>query len=113
MASIELGDMEEIARKNSNGNLSNYLRTIIREDHIKRLEIVTEEKTDMKINLFQSFCFFFLAITLFVSIYGYYTTTVYSLITLIMLSLSVFSIVFIAFYMYLNLMQHRKTKKVG
>lgn len=113
MTSIKLGDMEEIANKYANGNLSNFLRTLIREHHLKQLNCEVDVKTEKKVSLFQSLCFFFLGITLFVAIYGYYMTTVYSLITLIMLSLSVFSLVLISMFLYMNILQIRRNKKVG
>lgn len=112
ISNLTLGEYREIALKYANGNLSGFVRTLIKDYHLKKLKCEIDETTERRIGLFQSLCIFFLGITLFVSIYGYYMTTVYSLITLIMLSLSVFSLVIISLFLYMNLLQIKRSKKV-
>lgn len=59
MVSVELGDLEPVALKNCNGNLSKYIRELVSQDNNKKIE-------SNRIYLLQLLCFLFLGITLFV-----------------------------------------------
>lgn len=50
MVSIELGDMEHIAQKYCDGNLSRYLRQLIQQDHLLH---TTQQKNSITLFLFQ------------------------------------------------------------
>lgn len=75
MVSVELGDMEELARRNSNGNLSQYLRRLIYEDQKKK-------PIRHKTYIFQLFCFVILGLMFFI----------FALDATVILPLSVFAI---------------------
>jgi len=61
--SLTLKETGEIAKQYSNGNLSKYIRDLIRNDHYKRMKIQKIQETDKKIVLFQNFMLILLGVT--------------------------------------------------
>jgi len=108
MASLELKETEEIAKQYSNGNMSKFVRDLIREYHHKQLRIQEVEKNDNKVLFFQNIMFIFLGVTFLI----FALSSIMDYLLVFNMALMVISGLLLIIYVLLNVNQHMKIKGV-
>ena len=102
--SLNLGDMYETAKKNSNGNISEYLRNLVKEDDKK---IEHQKKIYNMTELLQLLSFLFLGILFFILAIN----TTIDLPTIVQISIFIFAGVLLIILSILTIRTKYKFKK--
>lgn len=107
MVSVELGDMEDVARQYCDqGELSRFLRQLIKQyDTEQKQPLTTQQKNE---SILQTLLFFILGSAFFIIA----CSTIFNILITITAAFLILCSLFLFIYTYLNIKKYKKTDEV-